>query len=139
LIVSKIRFAALLLAVTLVFVAGCATQPTAPREATVIGISQVERANPDTQIVGAVGGGLIGGLIGHQIGAGTGQALATVAGALAGGYVGSEIARRNDRETVYQITYRYDDGGVDNMTLPRKPDLRIGQRVRVYTDQLVPL
>jgi outer membrane lipoprotein SlyB len=133
------RFAALLLAVGIGLLAGCATQPAAPRVATVIGISQIERANPDTQIVGAVGGGLIGGLIGHQIGAGTGQALATVAGALAGGYVGSEIARRSDRETVYQITYRYDDGEVDNMTLPSKPDLRIGQRVRVYTDQLVPL
>jgi outer membrane lipoprotein SlyB len=137
--VSAVRFAALLLAVTVGFLAGCATQPTTPRVATVIGISQIERANPDTQVVGAVGGGLIGGLIGSQIGSGTGQAVATVAGALAGGYIGSEIARRNDRQTVYQITYRYDDGVVDNLTLPSKPDLRIGQRVHVYTDQLVPL
>jgi outer membrane lipoprotein SlyB len=136
---AKAGLAALVLAATLALVAGCATQPSAPREATVIGISQIERHNPDTQLVGAVGGGVIGGVIGHQIGAGTGQALATVVGALAGGYVGSEIAKRNDLQTVYQITYRYDDGVVDNMTLPSKPELRIGQRVRVYTDQLVPL
>jgi outer membrane lipoprotein SlyB len=128
---------ALLIGLT-VLVAGCATTPAEPRYATVIGISQYERNNPDTQVVGAVGGGLIGGLLGSQIGAGNGKTLATVAGALAGGYIGSKIASKNDRETVYEITYRYDDGSVDKRTLRAKPDLRIGQRVRVYVDQLEP-
>ncbi len=128
---------ALLIGLT-VLVAGCATTPAEPRYATVIGISQYERNNPDTQVVGAVGGGLIGGLLGSQIGAGNGKTLATVAGALAGGYIGSKIASQNDRETVYEITYRYDDGSVDKRTFRAKPDLRIGQRVRVYVDQLEP-
>ena len=128
---------ALLIGLT-VLVAGCATIPAEPRYATVIGISQYERNNPDTQVVGAVGGGLIGGLLGSQIGAGNGKTLATVAGALAGGYIGSKIASQNDRETVYEITYRYDDGTVDKRTFRASPDLRIGQRVRVYVDQLEP-
>jgi outer membrane lipoprotein SlyB len=131
------QLGALLIGLT-VLIAGCATTPADPRYATVIGISQYERNNPDTQIVGAVGGGLIGGFLGSQIGSGNGQTAATVAGALAGGYIGSKIASQNDRETVYEITYRYDDGTVDQRTLRIKPDLRIGQRVRVYVDQLEP-
>jgi len=119
-------------------VAGCATSPSAPRYATVIGISQFVRDNPDTQLVGAVGGGLIGGVLGHQIGSGTGQALATVAGAVAGGYVGSKIASQHDREMAYEITYRYDSGEVGTLTLRTKPSLQIGQRVRVYPDWLDP-
>lgn len=128
---------ALLVGLT-VLVAGCATTPAEPRYATVIGVSQYERHNPDTQVVGAVGGALIGGLLGSQIGAGNGKTAATIVGALAGGYVGGEIARGQDRETVYEITYRYDDGTLGKLTLRAKPDLRIGQRVRVYVDQLLP-
>ena len=135
---AAIRFAVIMLTLTVAFVAGCATSPTTPREATVIGISQFERHNPDTQLVGAATGGLIGGLIGSQIGSGTGKAVATVVGALGGGYIGSTIASKHDRETAYEITYRYDDGEVGTLTLRAKPDLRIGQRVRVYPDWLDP-
>jgi outer membrane lipoprotein SlyB len=119
-------------------VAGCATSPAETRYATVIGISQYQRNNPETQLVGAVGGGLVGGLLGSQIGGGTGRAVATVVGAVAGGYVGSEIASKHDRETAYEITYRYDNGEVGTLTLRSKPGVRIGQRVRVYPDWLEP-
>lgn len=135
---DALRHVCALLFASTVLVAGCATTPAETRFATVIGISEFQRANPDTQVVGAVGGALIGGLLGSQIGAGNGQTLATIAGALAGGYVGGEIASKRDLETVYEITYRYDDGTVDKRTLRAKPDLRIGQRVRVYVDQLEP-
>jgi outer membrane lipoprotein SlyB len=131
------RWCALLVGL-MVIVAGCATTPADAPYATVIGISQFERSNPDTQVVGAVGGALIGGFLGSQIGSGNGRTVATVAGALAGGYVGGEIARRGDRETAYEITFRYDDGTVGKRTFRAKPDLRIGQRVRVYADQLEP-
>jgi len=128
---------ALVLAVT-TLAAGCATSLSEPRYATVIGISQFERSNPDTQLVGAVGGGLIGGVLGHQIGSGTGQEIATVIGAVGGGYIGSTIASKHDRETAYEITYRYEDGEVGTLTLRTKPSLQIGQRVRVYPDWLDP-
>lgn len=135
---TALRYAVALLVVLTAPVAGCATSPADPRYATVIGISQFERDNPDTQLVGAVGGGLIGGLLGSQIGAGTGRRIATIVGAVAGGYAGSAIASKHDRETVYEITYRYDDGAVGKLTLRNKPDLRIGQRVRVQPDWLEP-
>jgi len=117
-------------------VAGCATSQ--PRTATVIGISQFERQDPNSQLVGSVGGGLVGGLIGSQIGSGTGQVAATVVGALAGGYVGGRIASQGDQQTAYQITYRYDDGETGTLTLTSKPGVSIGQRVRVYPDALEP-
>ena len=118
--------------------AGCATEPAQPRYATVIGISQYERQDPNTQLVGTVGGGLVGGLIGSQIGSGSGQALATVVGALAGGYVGGKIASQGDRQTAYHVTYRYDDGETGTLTLTSKPNVSVGQRVRVYPDWLEP-
>lgn len=118
--------------------AGCATGPAEPRYATVIGISQFEREDPNTQLVGTVGGGLVGGLIGSQIGGGTGQVAATVVGALAGGYIGGRIASQSPRQTAYQITYRYDDGETGTLTLTSKPNVSIGQRVRVYPDWLEP-
>lgn len=130
------RWSSLLL-VAVALGAGCATPQ--PRTATVIGISQFERQDPNTQLVGTVGGGLVGGLIGSQIGSGTGQAVATVVGALAGGYVGGRIASTRDRQTAYQITYRYDDGETGTLTLTSKPGVGIGQRVRVYPDALEPL
>lgn len=127
-----------LLLVALVLTAGCATPQ--PRTATVIGISQFERQDPNTQLVGTVGGGLVGGLIGSQIGSGTGTAVATVVGALAGGYVGGKIASTGDKQTAYQVTYRYDDNGeTGTLTLTSKPGVSIGQRVRVYPDALEPL
>ena len=54
------------------------------------------------------------------------------------GYVGGELARRQDQETVYEVAYRYDDGEVGRLTLRSKPGVAIGQRVRVYVDQLEP-
>jgi len=135
---AALRYASALLVGLAVLVTGCATTPAEPRVATIIGISQFDRDNPDTQLVGAVGGGLIGGFLGSQIGSGTGQTAATVAGALAGGYIGSKIASMHDRETVYEITYRYGDGEVEKRTFRSKPELRIGQRVRVHPDWLEP-
>jgi len=131
------RWSALLL-VALAIGAGCATGPSQPRTATVIGISQFDRQDPEKQLVGAAGGVLIGGLIGNQFGAGAGRALATEVGALAGGYVGSQIASRDGLQTAYHITYRYDDGETGTLTLTSKPGVSIGQRVRVYPDALVP-
>lgn len=135
---AALRYVGALLIGLTILVTGCATTPTEPRVATVIGISEFERHNPDTRLVGAVGGGLIGGFLGSQIGSGTGQSIATVIGALAGGYTGSTIASKHARETVYEVTYRYDDGVVGTRTLRSKPSLRIGQRVRVYVDSLEP-
>lgn len=135
---AALRYVGALLVGLPMLVAGCATTPAESRVATVIGISQFDRDNPDTQLVGAVGGGLIGGFLGSRIGGGTGQSIATVIGAVAGGYVGSTIASKHDRETVYQITYRYEDGEVGKRTVRTKPTLRVGQRVRVYVDSLEP-
>jgi len=126
-----------LLLVALALAAGCATPQ--PRTATVIGISQFERQDPQKQLVGAAGGVLIGGLIGSQIGSGAGTAVAVTVGALGGGYIGGKIASQGDQQTAYQVTYRYDNGETGTLTLTSKPGVSIGQRVRVYPDALEPL
>lgn len=135
---AALRHAGVSLLCLAAIVAGCATTPAESRIATVIGISAFDRTDPDKQLVGAVGGGLIGGFLGSQIGGGTGNTIATVVGAVAGGYAGSAIASKGERETVYEITYRYDDGEVGTRTVRAKPTLRVGQRVRVYADSLEP-
>jgi uncharacterized protein YcfJ len=135
---GALRYAGSLLAAIAVLVSGCATSPAEPRLATVIGISTYQRQNPDKQTAGAAAGLMVGALIGSQIGAGTGTAVAMTVGALGGAYVGSKIASRNDEETVHDITYRYDDGTVGNLTLRGPLNVKIGERVRVYPDYLDP-
>ena len=130
------RAAASLAALAVALVAGCSTppayevsQPTDGRVGTVESIQQdsVQKVNT---AVGTIGGALIGGGLGSLIGGGTGKTVATVVGAVGGGFVGNQLAEK-DRQLVWRIGVRYDDGSYATVQQTTAPGLRIGDRVRV--------
>jgi outer membrane lipoprotein SlyB len=139
------RSARTLILVTALIGAGCAQQPAyqvynqpAPRTGVVESIRQVDRATYPSG-AGAVAGALVGGGLGTLIGGGTGRTAAIILGAVGGGLVGNEM-QKSQRELLWEIGIRYDDGGYGTITQTQAPALRIGGRARV-TDtglELVP-
>jgi outer membrane lipoprotein SlyB len=130
------RFAATAAAAAVLLVAGCGgppayevSQPSDGRVGTVESIQQDSVQKMNTA-VGTIGGALIGGGLGSLIGGGTGKTVATVVGAVGGGFVGNQVAEK-DRELVWRIVVRYDDGSYANIQQTSAPNLRIGDRVRV--------
>lgn len=89
---------------------------------------------------GTIAGAIIGGVVGHQVGSGRGNDVATAAGAVGGAMIGNKIERDRARYMVYDVTVQMDKGGgVRHLTLGALGDLRIGDKVEVRGDQLVPL
>jgi outer membrane lipoprotein SlyB len=90
--------------------------------------------NSNTNILGAIVGGLAGAALGNQIGSGGGRAAATVLGGVAGAAVGNRIARNSQGVTTapgYRITMQTDQGLTRTYEVPATGDLRVGDRVRV--------
>jgi nitrous oxide reductase accessory protein NosL len=50
----------------------------------------------------------------------------------------NEDTGRSVAETVWEVTVFYEDHTKGNVTLPERPDLRIGQRVRVTGNKIEP-
>jgi outer membrane lipoprotein SlyB len=101
----------------------------APRTGVVESIRQVDRATYPSG-AGAVAGALVGGGLGTLIGGGTGRTAAIILGAVGGGLVGNEM-QKSQRELLWEIGIRYDDGGYGTITQTQAPALRIGDRARV--------
>jgi len=80
---------------------------------------------------GAAGGALVGGLLGNQVGRGLGRTAATVAGAGAGAYAGNEIERNITRSVRYEVRVRMEDGSHRKFYRATRPQLAVGQKVRV--------
>ena len=125
-----------LILVTALMAAGCAQEPAyqvynqpAPRMGVVESIRQVDRATYPSG-AGAVAGALVGGGLGTLIGGGTGRTAAIILGAVGGGLVGNEM-QKSQRELLWEIGIRYDDGGYGTITQTQAPALRIGDRARV--------
>jgi outer membrane lipoprotein SlyB len=130
------RSARTLILVTALIGAGCAQPPAyqvynqpAPRTGVVESIRQVDRATYPSG-AGAVAGALVGGGLGTLIGGGTGRTAAIILGAVGGGLVGNEM-QKSQRELLWEIGIRYDDGGYGTITQTQAPALRIGDRARV--------
>ena len=91
-------------------------------------------APANTNILGAVVGGVAGAVLGHQIGSGGGRTAATVLGGVAGAAVGNQIARNHEGVTTqagYRITMQTEGGAIRTFEVPATGDLRVGDRVRV--------
>ena len=89
---------------------------------------------------GAVIGAVLGGVIGNQIGHGNGRAAATIAGAVGGGVAGNAIENRTrDKDEIYQVGVRFEDGSYRNFNFQQVGDLRIGDRVHWENGQLLVL
>ncbi len=87
----------------------------------------------------AVAGAIIGGVLGHQFGDGSGRKAATAAGAIGGAVAGSEIEKRRNSYTVYELVVRLDSGDRRELTRSELGALNVGDRVQLRGDSLVPL
>ncbi|MBX9904442.1 MAG: glycine zipper 2TM domain-containing protein [Burkholderiales bacterium] len=86
--------------------------------------------------LGAVAGGVVGGILGNQVGGGRGRTAMTVVGAGAGAYAGHEVEKTMKKNVSYEIRVRMDDNTYRTFQSAR-PDVGVGQRVRVRDGQLV--
>ncbi|MBK7506575.1 MAG: hypothetical protein IPI52_16470 [Bacteroidetes bacterium] len=78
---------------------------------------------------GAVAGAIIGGLLGHAITGGRGGGA--VVGALGGAAVGANASQGSGSQTVYEVTVRFDDGGVQTYAFRGYLPFRPGDDVRL--------
>lgn len=104
-------------------------------------VVDVEKHHEKTSgTVGTIAGGALGGLAGNQIGKGDGRTAATVAGVIGGAVAGRAIERNNRfGEAYYRVSVRMGDGSVRNFTYRESPGFRVGDRVRVDGERLIPL
>lgn len=98
-------------------------------EGVVVGVRPVEIAGDETPLVGAGIGAVLGGLAGNAISSGHGPG--TVLGALAGGVGGAVIEQQVTKQRGEELTVRLDSGRTVAITQPAGQDIRIGDRVRV--------
>jgi outer membrane lipoprotein SlyB len=101
-----------------------------------VAVSEVTKK--DTHLgAGTAIGAVAGGVLGNQVGKGDGRKAATVAGAVAGGAIGHSV-EKNNRETRYawRFSVDMDNGRRVTVTQNDNPDIRSGDRVRVYNGRL---
>lgn len=109
------------------------------REGRVTNVERIRRGGGSGGVVGTVAGGAAGGLIGHQVGKGSGRTAATIAGAIGGALIGRALEgnySQHGQSDYYRVTVQFDNGGVRSFDYADMPDIRIGDRVRAYGNQL---
>lgn len=88
--------------------------------------------------LGTVAGAVVGGVVGSQIGSGSGRTAATVAGAAGGALVGREMEKNaQGADQVYRIILRMDNGAMQTLIQDTRPDLQLGEKVRVSEGSIV--
>ncbi len=155
-----------LVALTVVLLAGCGSQPRQYNEsyyndthrydsARVYGyrcetcgrVERVERVyvydrsydRSNDGAGGAVVGAIIGGVIGNNVASGKDRRAATAAGAVAGGVIGYQAARngsRGDRVKGYRVYIDLDDGRWAEVTQLENPRVHAGSRVYIRDDRV---
>jgi len=78
---------------------------------------------------GAVAGAIVGGLLGSAITGGRGGGA--LVGAIGGAAVGANASQGSARQTVYEVTIRFDDGGVQTYAFRGYLPFRPGDDVRL--------
>ncbi len=86
----------------------------------------------------ALAGAVIGGVVGHQFGSGSGNDAATAAGAIGGAVAGSEIDRRRNASTHYDVVIRMNSGDRVELTQTDISGLSVGDEVEVRGRSIVP-
>jgi outer membrane lipoprotein SlyB len=101
-------------------------------------VGEVRSIEPITERPKSTGAGaVVGGVLGHQVGDGNGQKVATAAGAIGGAVLGNKVERdRREKVVGYRVQVRLDNG--DTRTFEESQSgLRVGDRVRVESGQLI--
>jgi outer membrane lipoprotein SlyB len=78
---------------------------------------------------GAVAGAIVGGILGHAITGGRGGGA--LVGAIGGAAVGANASQGSAQQTVYEVTVRFDDGGVQTYAFRGYLPFRPGDDVRL--------
>jgi outer membrane lipoprotein SlyB len=103
---------------------------------TVVGVEQVRHKDKHLGAGTAIGA-IAGGVLGSTVGKGDGRTAATVGGAVAGGAIGHQV-EKNNRGTDYAWRFSVDMDNGRQVTVMQgdNPDIRSGDRVRVYNGRL---
>ncbi|RYX90427.1 MAG: glycine zipper 2TM domain-containing protein [Comamonadaceae bacterium] len=104
----------------------------------------IEAINPveqkgDGSFVGLIGGGLAGAVLGNQVGKGSGRTAAQILGAVGGAYAGREIEKNVRKTTHYEVITRLETGATQSIVLDNAPEFRVGDRVRIENNTLMPV
>jgi outer membrane lipoprotein SlyB len=113
-----------------------ATAPACVRCGVVESVAVLDQPAP-TSGTGAVIGGVLGAVVGNQIGKGSGRAAATILGAIGGGVAGQQIEKGMQREVLYDVRVRMDDGSLT--TVQQDTPAAVGARVTLESGVLAPL
>ncbi len=129
----------LMLAAALSMVACAATPPvTGPTGVgQVVSIHESRQSDPTTTAVNQVGGALIGAAVGSMFGGGRGRSVMTGVGAAAGTVAGT-AASQQAAPLVWDIVIRFEDGIDRTLRVSQPPQVRPGQRVRVFNGAVLP-
>jgi len=129
----------LLLVAALSMTACAVTPPGAGLTGTgqVLAIQESRHVDPTTSAATQVGGALMGAAIGSLFGGGRGRSIMTGVGAAAGTVAGASAAQQN-AAMVWDIVIRFDDGIDRTLRVSQPPQVRPGQRVRVYNGAVLP-
>ena len=84
--------------------------------------------------VGLIAGGVLGAVLGNQVGKGDGRVLGTVAGAAGGAWAGSTIEKKMNKQTVYAVRVRMQDGSSRSLEQANAP--AVGAKVTVEGNTL---
>lgn len=140
------KFPAVILALSMVGLAGCTdTMGAAPYQAqpavaqtvqrgTIVAVRTVQiPANKDSQLGGAIVGGILGAAVGNQFGKGDGKTIMTGAGAIGGAIAGSQLTNGAQPSYAREWTIRMQGGG-RMVIIQNDPNLYVGQHVRIVQD-----
>jgi outer membrane lipoprotein SlyB len=106
--------------------------------ATVESVKRIDAQGSDSKnIIGTIAGGLLGGVIGNQVGNGSGQDAARILGAIGGAYAGNRVQNNMDKEQIYRVTVRLEEGGTRDFDYAQDPQVAVGTLVKVEGDLLV--
>ena len=78
---------------------------------------------------GAVAGAIVGGILGNALTGGRGGGA--LVGAIGGAAVGANASQGSSQQTVYEVTVRFDDGGVQTYAFRGYLPFRPGDEVRL--------
>lgn len=131
------------LSATMVLLAGCASNPSAPLMSTqgstivqtgrVMDVRDITVHGGRPSGVGSFIGTILGGVAGSKLGSGTGSTVAGIGGAVAGGVAGQRMEESGKSSASTEVTVQLDDGERRIYRVNPGESYRIDDTVRITT------
>ncbi|WP_420476108.1 glycine zipper 2TM domain-containing protein [Noviherbaspirillum sp. ST9] len=139
----RVRVSKLVLAMTMVLLAACSSNPPAPvmstKGSTIVETGRVTDVRDVTirggrpSGVGSFIGTIIGGVAGSKIGSGTGSTVAGIGGAVAGGVAGQRVEEAGKSNASTELIVELDSGERRTFRVNPGEPYRIGDAIRITT------